>query len=148
MAVQARRSTAAQPARLDPMSELGQLQNRLGQLLDVWSWPSFFEDGTPLADIEETDDSYVIEVDLPGVEKSDINIEMVGRRLIVSGVRKEKERTGVLRHRSRPVGEFRHEIVLPGEIDAQQVTAKFNDGVLTVQIAEPTTEKPKRIKIQ
>lgn len=148
MAVSARRSTAMQPARVDPMTELNQLQDRLGQLLDVWSWPSFFEDGATLADVEETEDAYVIDLDLPGVEKSDINIEMVGRRLIVSGVRKEKERTGILRHRARPVGEFRHEILLPGEIDPDQIAARFNDGVLEIRISKASTEKPKRIKIQ
>ena len=85
---------------------MNRIQNRFGQLLDIWSQPSLLEDGLPLADIEETDESYIIELDLPGVDKSDINTEMAGRSLIISGVRKEKERTGVLRRRSRPVGEF------------------------------------------
>ena len=119
-------STAVQPTRTDAMNEWNWLQNRLGQLLEVWPRPSFFGDGFPQADIEETDDSYIIELDLPGVEKSDINTEMAGRRLIVSGVRREKERVGVLRRRSRPVGEFRHEIVLPGKIDADHVTANLD----------------------
>ncbi len=140
------RSTAIQAARGDAMSELNRMQNRFGQLLDIWSQPSLLEDGLPLADIEETDESYIIELDLPGVDKSDINTEMAGRRLIISGVRKEKERTGVLRRRSRPVGEFRHEIVLPGKIDADRVTAKFVDGVLTIEIAKASTEKPRHIK--
>ena len=143
----ARRSASIEPANSDPMGELSQLQNRLGRLLDVWSWPSFFENGVPFVDIEETDGEYVIELDLPGVEKSDINIDLAGRRLVVTGVRKEKQRTGVLRRRSRPVGEFRHEIVLPGETDPDQVSAKFSDGVLTVHVAKTSTERPKRIKI-
>ena len=142
------RSTAIQPARGDAMSELIRMQSGFGQLLDIWSRLSTLEDGLPLADIEETDDSYIIELDLPGVDKSDIHTEVAGQRLIISGVRKEKERTGVLRRRSRPVGEFRHEIALPGKIDADLVTARFVDGVLTIEIAKASTEKPTHIKIQ
>ena len=142
------RSTAIQPARGDAMRELIRMQSGFGQLLDIWSRLSTLEDGLPLADIEETDDSYIIELDLPGVDKSDIHTDVAGQRLIVSGVRKEKERTGVLRRRSRSVGAFRHEIVLPGKIDADRVTAKFVDGVLTIEIAKASREKPRHIKIQ
>ena len=148
MALPVRRSNPVAPARMDPMDELTQMQDRLSRLMDVWSWPSFFEDGAALADVEETDDAYIVELDLPGVEKSDIDIEMAGRRLIVSGERKEKERKGILRHRARTVGQFRHEILLPGEIDPEQVTASLANGTLTVRIAKPTSEKPKHIKIQ
>jgi HSP20 family protein len=148
MALPVRRSNPVVPARMDPMYELTQMQNRLSRLMDVWSWPSFFEDGAALADVEETDDAYIVELDLPGVEKSDIDIEIAGRRLIVSGERKEKERKGILRHRARTVGQFRHEILVPGEIDPEEVTASLADGTLTVRIAKPTSEKPKRIKIQ
>src|ERR1700730_16530530 len=103
MALPVRRSTRV-PARMDPMDELSQVQNRLSRLMDVWSWPSFFEDGAALTNIEETDDAYIVDLDLPGVDKSDVDIEVAGRRLIVSGERKERERKGILRHRARTVG--------------------------------------------
>jgi len=148
MALALRRSTPSSQGGLDPVGELSQVNDRLSRLLDVWSWPSLFEDGASLADIEETDDSYIVELDLPGIDKSDIDVEMVGRRLIVSGERKEKERKGVLRHRARTVGQFRHEILLPGEIDPERVSATLASGTLTVVIAKPTSEKPKQIKIQ
>src|SRR3982074_1383108 len=143
MALPVRRSNPVAPARMDPMDELTQMQDRLSRLMDVWSWPCFFEDGGALADVEETDDAYIVELDLPGVEKSDIDIEIAGRRLVVSGERKEKERKGILPHRARTVGQFRHEILLPGEIDPEQVTASLANGTLTVRIAKPTSEKPK-----
>ena len=97
------RTNQTQVSRMDPMAELNRVQDRLSHLIDVWSWPSFFEDGAALADVEETDDAYLVELDLPGVDKSDIEIQLVGHRLIVSGVRKERERKGVLRHRTRTV---------------------------------------------
>jgi HSP20 family protein len=141
------RTNQTQLSRMDPMAELNRVQDRLSHLIDVWSWPSFFEDGAALADVEETDDAYLVELDLPGVDKSDIEIQLAGRRLIVSGVRKERERKGVLRHRTRTVGQFRHEILLPGDVDSAQVSASLADGVLTVRLARPASEKPQAIKI-
>jgi HSP20 family protein len=141
------RTNQKQPSRVDPMAELNQVQDRLSHLIDVWSWPSFFEDGAALADVEETDDAYLVELDLPGVDKSDIEIKLMGHRLIVSGVRKERERKGVLRHQTRAVGQFRHEILLPSDVDPAQVSASLADGVLTVRLARPANEKPKAIKI-
>ena len=71
-----------------------------------------------------------------------------GRRLIVTGERQEKERKGILRRRARAVGQFRYEILLPGDNDPDQVTASLSSGVLTVRLAKPTNEKAKRIKLQ
>ncbi|HEY2563096.1 MAG TPA: Hsp20/alpha crystallin family protein [Acidimicrobiales bacterium] len=133
------------------MAELDRMQDRLSQLIDVWSWPSFFEDGAALADVEEPDDAYLdaylVELDVPGVDKSDLEIQLVRHRLIVSGVRKEGEHRGVLRHRTRTVGEFRHEILLPGDVDPAQVSASLADGGPTVRLATPASEKPKAIKV-
>jgi HSP20 family protein len=117
-----------------------------------WSqWPSPLWSGVdefaPLADIEETDDAYVLELELPGVAKADIDIEVSGRRLVVRGERKEKERTGILRHRTRAVGRFRYEVVLPGEIDERDVKATMADGELTIRAAKTAAERPRRIKI-
>ena len=54
---------------------------------------------TPLADVEETDEAYLVEVELAGVKGDDIQVEVAGRRLSVSGERKERERVGILRPR-------------------------------------------------
>ncbi len=56
--------------------------------------------------MEETDDAYLVEVELPGVKRDDISIEVAGRRLTVSRERKERQRTGILRRRTRTVGRF------------------------------------------
>ena len=72
---------------------------------------------TPLADIEETEDVYVLEAELAGVKKRDIDVSVSGRRAAITGERKEKERVGVLRRRTRSVGRFRLEVMLPGDID-------------------------------
>jgi HSP20 family molecular chaperone IbpA len=72
---------------------------------------------TPL-DLEETDDAYLAELDLPGVNKHDLTVEMLGGEIRVHGEIKERERTGVLRRQSRQVGVVEHRFTLPGEVDA------------------------------
>lgn len=103
--------------RYDPFAEFNRLTRQLTQLVeDRWpDMPSLIgRDGfSPPADVEETDDAYLIELDLPGVDKEDIDVETSGRRLVVKGERKEKQRSGMLRWQTRTVGRFRYEVVLP-----------------------------------
>jgi HSP20 family protein len=76
------------------------------------------------------------------VKRQDVSVELSGRRLVVTGERKERERSGVLRRRGRAVGRFRHEVVLPGEVDVEGVSAHLDEGVLSVKIP-PTRRQQK-----
>jgi HSP20 family protein len=125
------------------------MTQELGEQLGRWrdQLGSFGETFTPLADVEEADDAYTVEVELPGVKKSDISIELAGRRVTIAGERHEKERRGVLRRRTRKVGQFRYEVVLPGDFDESQVTASLKEGVLTVRLPKSARERPRRITV-
>jgi HSP20 family protein len=101
----------------------------------------------PLADVEETDDAYVVDVELPGVDEADIDIEVNGREVTVTGELKERERKGILRRRTRRVGEFQYSVTLPGDIDADNVDAQLENGVLTVTVPKSQRAKPRRISI-
>ena len=107
----------------------------------------FSEVFTPLADVEETDDAYVVDLELPGVKKDDVEIEIAGRRLTVTGERRERQRVGIFRRRSRVTGRFRYEITLPGDVDDDHVEANLDEGVLTVRIAKPASQRARRIPI-
>ena len=89
----------------------------------------------------------MVEIDLPGVKRDDVDIELSDRQLTVSGEIKEKERTGILRRRTRRVGEFHYSVTLPAEVDAEKVSAHLDDGVLTVRVPKPERAKPRRIQI-
>ncbi len=137
-----------------PWTPVEELERLFGSLQDqVDRWRSLLDDGnadgafTPLADIEETDDAFLVEIELAGVKRGDIDLTTAGRRLTVTGERKEKERVGILRRRTRTVGRFRYEITLPGEFDAEEVTAGLEDGVLTVRLPKPETDRPCRITV-
>jgi HSP20 family protein len=101
----------------------------------------------PPADVEETDDAYLVDIELPGVRKQDLDIEIAGRRLTVHGDRKEKQRAGILRRRERTVGRLDYEVTLPGNVEEDGIVANLADGVLTVRVPKPESERPRRIAV-
>ena len=150
MALPVRRNREDEVGRWDPLGELGRLTQQLQHYMDNWrDFPSMFGEGfAPLADVEETDDAFVVEIELAGVKKTDVDIELSARRLVVSGERKERERVGILRKRTRTVGHFRYEVVLPAELDEDGVTAELDEGVLTVRVPKAASERPRRITVE
>ena len=148
MALPVRRETPEAP-RWDPFAELNRLNQQLQGYLERWNdLPSLVSGAfTPLADVEENDDAYVVEIELPGVKRDDITVEVSGRRLSVSGERKERERVGILRRRTRTVGRFHYEVVLPGDVEDDRVSAAMDEGVLTVTVPKPASQRPRRIPV-
>jgi HSP20 family protein len=138
--------------RWEPFSELEQVTERLRRMLDQSFGglaPSFLtEQGgwSPLVDIEEADDAYVVEAELPGVKEKDVQIELVGNELAISGETKKRERKGVLRRQTRRTGRFEYRVTLPEHPDADRIEAKLAEGVLTVRV--PKSERAQRRKIE
>jgi HSP20 family protein len=136
----------------EPFSELEQVTERLRRMLDQSFGglrPSLLTEQrgwSPLVDIEEEDDAYVIEAELPGVKEKDVNIELVGNELAISGEIKERERKGMLRRQTRRTGRFEYRVTLPDQLDAEKIEAKLADGVLSVRA--PKTERAQRRKIE
>ncbi len=144
---------AGTPAyRWDPRREVDELNSRFGQLIQslisgeaqmgraaIWS---------PPVDVEETEDAYVVDVDLPNVDPEDVNLEMRGEELRISGAFEERGRGGVVRRQGRQTGEFEYMIDLPSDIDSDQVQAAYSNGVLTVTVPKARDAQPRRIEIQ
>lgn len=141
------------PSSWDPTSDIERAAHQMSELFDhaLRGAPELFEAPdafSPFADLEETDDAYVMTVELPGVSKGDIDIQSHGRRITVSGERKEEERTGLLRKRTRSVGRFFHEVVLPGDIDEDAISASLDKGVLTVTVPKDASAQRRSRRIQ
>jgi HSP20 family protein len=136
------------PDRFQPSGEVDPLE-RVRSLLDqtlggeIASLLTEVRTFTPPVDIEETDDAYVIEADLPGARREDVDIELEGNELQVTGEIKQRE--GKFRRRTRRVGRFELRVMLPEGVDGGGVDAKLDHGVLTVRV--PRAEKAQRRKI-
>lgn len=133
--------------RWDPVDDLVELQQQLSHVLKSWPSGVINNEFVPAADVEETDDAFTIEIELPGVKRDDVSIEVLGRNLVVAGERKERERQGVLRRRTRTVGRFRAEVVFAADIDAEHIDAHLDEGVLTIRIPKVVRERRRTIKI-
>lgn len=133
----------------DPMTEMSRLANEMMSILQGISGLSPSTSAfMPAADVEETEDAYLVEVELPGVQKGDVSIEVTGRRLSVRAERKERERVGMLRRRTRLTGQLQWEILLPGEVDADKAEATLSDGVLSLRLPKPSGERGRRIEVR
>jgi HSP20 family protein len=133
-----------------PLSELGQLNERMRRMLEQTFGGMLDEPvgWVPAVDIEELEDGYVVEAEVPGVKREDVNIEVSGHELTISGEIKAREREGIIRRRTRRVGEFEFRVVLPNEVNAEGIDAKLNDGVLTVRIPKAERAQRRRIEVK
>ena len=145
--------TGKAPERWQPFGDFEPLAERMRRLLEqtfgelAWPTPTFEPIGwSPLVDIEEQDDAYLIEAELPGVRKEDVKVEVVGNELLITGELTETERKGVIRKRMRPTGRFHYQVALPASVTADKVEAKLHDGVLEIRV--PKIEKAARRQIQ
>ena len=104
----------------------------------------------PDADMSETDDAYMLSVDLPGISRDDVEVSYSDNRLTVSGQRKEetKEEEEDFIRQERYVGKFSRTFTLPTEVKEDQIKASFKDGVLTVNVPKSEVKKPKQISIE
>jgi HSP20 family protein len=149
-----RRSTA-QPERWEPLTEIDQVTDRMRRLLEQtfggfgWASPLVERGGwSPPVDLEETDDAFVVEAELPGVKREDVNIELVGNELSVTGEVREHERAGTLRRKTRRTGRFDYRLGLPSHVDPDNVEASLSDGVLKVRVPKSERAQRKRIEIK
>lgn len=132
-----------------PVNNLRREMDRIFNELIPFSWR--FEDSeaalstwTPTTDMYETDGEYIVEVELPGLTKKDIQINCQDNILSIEGERKQEtkeEHPGYLRS-ERSYGSFKRSIMLPASIIEDKVKATFKEGVLRVTI--PKAEKSKR----
>src|ERR1700719_4488483 len=101
----------------------------------------------PAADVVETDSAYVIEVELPGVRREDVDVNLNGNELVVTGEVKERKREGLFRRRTRRVGEFELRVTLPGYLREGDIEASLAYGVLKVYVPKAESTKSSKITV-
>ena len=104
----------------------------------------------PSVDLKETDDSFIVKMEAPGVEPKDLDISLAGNRLFIRGEKKEEsEKKGEnFHHVERRFGTFSRAVELPSSIDEDKVSADYDKGVFTITVKKQAATKPKKITIQ
>lgn len=104
---------------------------------------------SPAVDIRETEDSYLVHAELPGLSKDDIEITLEENILKLSGERRfEKDVKEEEYHRvERSYGAFTRAFSLPSRVDSTNVQAAFTNGVLTITVPKVEEAKPRKIDI-
>ena len=142
--------------RWDPFREMSSLQERMNRLMSDYRTRSPFGEEEmaqgswiPAVDIYETKESIVLNVELPGVTKEDIALEVKDSTLTIKGEKKlEKNVTEENFHRmERSYGSFTRAFTLPSTVQQDKVKAKFRDGILEIMLPKAEEAKPKQIKV-
>lgn len=136
---------------INPSREFEDIYDRMGQLVnlafgDVTPAQLLDMPWVPLADLSETDDSYVVRAELPGVSKDQLDVQLQDRELVITGEVTDKQEGR--RHRgNRRTGRFEYRTMLPGDVKPEAVSAQLADGVLTVTVPKSEAARPRHIEI-
>ena len=152
MATLPARRSSGQNLVVNPTREFEDIYDRMGQLMN-FAFGGFGPFAAnlpwaPPADVTETNEAYVVHVELPGVRKDQVDVQLQDRRLIISGeIPEQSEDDGRRQQSSRRTGRFEYRTYLPGEVKADAVSAQLSDGVLTVTVPKSEAAKPRKIEI-
>jgi HSP20 family protein len=132
----------------DPFADLNRVQRDFEK--------SFFgprtrnADFAPAIDVHEDSERLVLQAELPGVKREDIEVSIDANVLTLKGERKlEKEEQGRRYHRiERSYGTFVRQFQLPSNVDSTQIDAQLSEGVLTVSLNKKQELKPRKIDVK
>ena len=117
----------------------------------------FFEDPTwdrriarPPMNVVETDTAYVLELELPGLDENDIQVQVTGDQLTINAERKfdTEKREGEYHRVEHHYGQFTRSLTLPRELDTKGIDASSRRGVLTVTLSKSEPTASKRIDVK
>ncbi len=138
--------------RINPARGIEEFVRQMQGLADNIEKGITFESGNfnPRMDVTENDANYIIQVELPGVPKSDVNVSVNDELLMtISGEKKRNEQSNLLRS-ERVFGSFKRTLQLPENADVEKIKATYNQGVLelTIEKKQPITPKQYDITIE
>lgn len=133
--------------RWNPIREMAAMQSAMDRLFEN-TWRDYAEH-LPL-DVHETDDSYVVTTNLPGMNADDIDINLQDNVLTIRAETQQPEvdeKTRVV-VQERTYGKMIRSVTLPMKIDSENVDAEYHDGVLTLTLHKAPEAQPRRITIK
>jgi len=139
-----------------PAREIASLQQGINRLFeDVFTQPGSYDADTmgawrPPVDIVDTPEAIIIFVEIPGVDKNEVDIEVKDNVLTIQGERVVDSSigNGSYYRSERVFGKFRRSFALPAMIRTENISAVFKNGVLKIAIPKPEEEKPRQVNIK
>lgn len=140
--------------RWDPFRELSTIQDRMNRLFqDVYA-PNR-EEGlstaafAPPADVYEDENHLTLKLEVPGIDEKDLDIRVENNNLIIKGERKfeKEEKEENFRRVERQYGTFVRSFALPSTVDADNIRADYDKGVLSISMPKRAEAKPKQIQV-
>ncbi len=141
------------PLRPDPLKELLNLQEKMNRLFDETLSPDrtdetapFAPSWVPVADVYDSPEAYLIELEVPGLTRADIDLRVKGRELSVRGERHPGGGRSAAFHRlERRYGPFARSFRFDADIDAEQVKAEIKNGLLRLTVPKTEPRSTKRV---
>jgi len=128
-----------------PFTELDSMERRMRRVFEEIGFAPVL---APAADVYETDDEFVVELEVPGYEEKELSIEVSDHMLAIKGSRTQtKEETKEFALHERLEREFERRFILPTEADTEHLKAVFSHGVLEVHAEKLPAARPKKVKI-
>ena len=157
----AKKQTALAPIR-DPFTLLRQMTSELDRVFDESAWPAFrwpsfrakpaleATSWFPEIDVFEKGGRLITKIDLPGLKREDVKVEVADGHLAISGERKTEaeEKQEHFYRCEREYGSFYRAVPLPDGVKLEDVKATFSDGVLEVSIPLPAKPEAKVRKVE
>lgn len=143
------RMTMNLPGRWDPFRELQREMGRLFESIETLSNPRGRRQ-YPAVNLHDVGDRYVVTTELPGMVAEELDISMTGETLTLRGERKRSESITdeSYRRQERGFGTWSRTLTLPDRVDASQVSAALQHGILTVTLPKAAEAKPRQITVQ
>ena len=143
--------------RWDPFRDVATLQDRINRIFNESFGRSrdlddevSLSDWRPPVDIFEADDGIVLKVELPGISKDDVSVEIKDNVLMLKGERllDPQIKDEHYYRKERAFGKFQRSFSLQQSIKPNLIKATFKDGILTIEIPRPEEEKPKQVTVK
>lgn len=136
----------------NPFAELERMQRDMDTLANTLlrrgsPFRTFKAGVFPLVNVTEDKDKYVVRAELPGMKAEDLDIQVSGKNLSLSGERKIADEKAKYHRKEREAGRFSRVITLPGELNSEKVEAKLTDGILNIVIPKAEAAKPRQISV-
>jgi HSP20 family protein len=133
--------------RMDPWREMRRLRREINRLFNEFTPTTY---NFPAMNIWNDSEKAVVTSEIPGIEKNDLKISVLGKSLTISGNRKpaELKENETCHRQERFHGKFSRTIELPFEVEPEKVSAKYKNGVLTITLPRKEEDKPRQIQIE